>query len=130
MENSILLSTKKILGIAPDYTVFDLDIITHINSSLSIVNQLGIGPSGSMAIEDESAEWDDLDIPQNQLSLVRTYIFLRVRMLFDPPGTSFLIDAMTKQIQEHEYRLSYFREATVPMSEEVRSDYENIDPIY
>jgi hypothetical protein len=130
MENSILLSTKKILGIAPDYLVFDLDIITHINSSLSIVNQLGVGPMGSMAIEDESAEWDDLDIPQNQLSLVRTYIFLRVRMLFDPPGTSFLIDAMTKQIQEHEYRLSYFREATVPMGEEVRSDYENIDPIY
>jgi len=130
MENSILLSTKKILGIAPDYTVFDLDIITHINSSLSIVSQLGVGPMGSMAIEDESTEWDDLDIPQNQLSLVRTYIFLRVRMLFDPPGTSFLIDAMTKQIQEHEYRLSYFREATVPMSEEVRSDYENIDPIY
>jgi hypothetical protein len=130
MENSILLSTKKILGIAPDYLVFDLDIITHINSSLSIVNQLGIGPMGGMSIDDETTEWDDFDIPQNQLSLVRTYIFLRVRMLFDPPGTSFLIDAMTKQIQEHEYRLSYFREATVPMSEEVRSDYENIDPIY
>jgi hypothetical protein len=130
MENSILLSTKKILGIAPDYTVFDLDVITHINSSLSIVSQLGVGPMGSISIEDETTEWDDLDLPQNQLSLVRTYIFLRVRMLFDPPGTSFLIDAMTKQIQEHEYRLSYFREATVPMSEEVRSDYENIDPIY
>lgn len=130
MENSILLSTKKILGVAPDYNVFDLDIITHINSSLSIVNQLGIGPQGGLFIEDESTEWDDLGIPDNQLSLTRTYIFLRVRMLFDPPTTSFLIEAMTKQIQEHEYRLSYFREATVPMSEEVRPDYGNIEPIY
>jgi len=129
MEQSILLSTKKILGIAPDYTVFDLDVITHINSSLAIVNQLGVGPQGGLFIEDETTEWDDLDVPDNQLGLLRTYIFLKVRMLFDPPTTSFFIDAMNKQIQEHEYRLSYFREATVPMGE-VRSDYDNIEPIY
>lgn len=129
MENSILLSTKKILGIAPDYNVFDLDVITHINAALSIVSQLGVGPMGSHAIDDASDEWDDLGLPQNQLSVVRTYVFLRVRMLFDPPQTSFHIEAVTRQLQELEYRLSYFREATVPMRE-VRSDYDNIDPIY
>lgn len=118
MENSILTSTKKILGIEADYEVFDLDIITHINSSLSIVSQLGVGPVEGFAIEDDLPEWTDLGIPQNQLSLVRTYVFLRVRLLFDPPATSFLIEAMNKQVQEHEQRLSIFREALIPLPEE------------
>ena len=81
MENSILISTKKILGIAEDYEAFDLDVITHINSSLSIVSQLGVGPEEGFVIEDDIPEWSDLGIPQNQLSMVRTYVFLRVRML-------------------------------------------------
>lgn len=115
MENSILTSTKKILGIEADYEVFDLDIITHINSSLSIVSQLGVGPTEGFVIEDDLPEWTDLDIPQNQLSLVRTYVFLRVRLLFDPPATSFLIEAMNKQIEEHEHRLSIFRESLIPL---------------
>lgn len=125
MENSILISTKKILGIEADYTVFDLDIITHINSSLSIVSQLGVGPAEGLAIEDEFPEWTDLNIPQNQLSLVRTYVFLRVRLLFDPPITSFLIEAMNKQVQEHEQRLSYLREDLIPLpaEEEVVNDW-------
>lgn len=124
MENSILTSTKKILGIQEDYDVFDLDVITHINSSLSIVCQLGIGPVEGFVIEDEFAEWSELGIPQNQLSMVRTYVFLRVRMLFDPPTTSFLIEAMENQIKEHENRLSYYREALIPLVEdpEVVSD--------
>ena len=118
MEDSILISTKKILGIEANYTVFDLDIITHINSSLSIVCQLGIGPIEGLAIEDEYTDWTELDIPQNQLSMVRTYVFLRVRMLFDPPTTSFHIAAMENQIKEHENRLSYYREALIPLIEE------------
>lgn len=118
MESSILISTKKILGIEESYEVFDLDIITHINSSLSIVCQLGVGPTEGLAIEDEFTDWTDLGIPQNQLSLVRTYVFLRVRMLFDPPTTSFLIEAMENQIKEHENRLSYYREALIPLVEE------------
>ena len=124
MENSILISTKKILGIAEDYEAFDLDVITHINSSLSIVSQLGVGPEEGFVIEDDIPEWSDLGIPQNQLSMVRTYVFLRVRMLFDPPTTSFLIDAMNKQIQEHEQRLSYLREGLIPLVEEEEVAYE------
>jgi hypothetical protein len=124
MENSILISTKKILGISEDYDVFDLDIITHINSALSIVNQLGIGPIDGLAIEDESPEWEELGIPQNQLSMVRTYVFLKVRMLFDPPTTSFLIEAMNNQIQEHEQRLSYLREDLIPLVVEEEPAYE------
>lgn len=110
MEPSILTSTKKILGLSEDYTAFDLDVITHINTAFSVLNQLGIGPALGFAIEDKSAVWSDLALPQNQLSMVRTYIYLKVRMLFDPPNTSFLIEAMNNQIQEHEWRLSTFRE--------------------
>lgn len=111
MENSILNSTKKILGVSSSYTAFDLDIITHINSVFSTLNQLGVGPIDGFGIEDESTEWSALDIPQNQLQMVRSYIFLKVRMLFDPPATSFHISAMESQIDEYEWRLRTFRES-------------------
>ncbi len=115
MESSILNSTKKILGIDANYTAFDLDIITHINSVFSGLSQLGVGPILGFSIEDASANWEDLSLPQNQLSMVRTYIYLKVRMLFDPPATSFLIEAMNNQIQEHEWRLGVFRDELVPL---------------
>lgn len=118
MENSILTSTKKILGISEDYTAFDLDIITHINAAFSSLNQLGIGPTDGFAIDDNSLQWDEFEVPLNQLSMIRTYVFLKVRMLFDPPSTSFHIEAMNKQIEEYEWRLSTFRE-DVLLSEEV-----------
>ena len=115
MEPSILISTKKILGISEDYDAFDIDIITHINSTFSIVNQLGVGPTDGFAIEDVNDEWSDLALPVNQLNILRTYLWLRVRMLFDPPSTSFGLDAMKNQIQEYEYRLSYMREDLIPV---------------
>lgn len=114
MEDSILKSTKKILGVSEDYTAFDLDIITHINSIFSIVNQLGIGPEESVVIEDAETNWADLELSGKQLSLLRTYLFIRVRMLFDPPTTSFHIEAVNKQIEEFEHRLSWAREELVP----------------
>ena len=110
MENSILISTKKVLGISEDYTVFDLDIITHINATFSLLNQLGLGQIDGFFIEDETAEWEDFEVPPNQLNLVRTYVILKVRMLFDPPATGFLITAMENQIKEYEWRLNVFRE--------------------
>ena len=114
MEPSILISTKKILGLDDAYTPFDLDIITHINGVFSILGQLGIGPSNGFMIEGEEASWDDLGIPQDQLNLVRTYVFLRVRLLFDPPTTSYLLDVYSKQIAEYEFRLSVLRENLIP----------------
>lgn len=118
MEDSILTSTKKILGLGEDYTAFDLDIITHINSVFSIVNQLGVGPVDGFTIEDSQSKWADLeDIPQNQLNLLKGYIWLKVRMLFDPPTLSFVIDAMNKQASEFEWRLNTLREELVPLPE-------------
>jgi len=111
MEQSILISTKKILGLTEDYTVFDQDIITHINTAFSTLTQLGVGPSAGFMIEDESSEWDEfITIEDNNYNSVRSYVYLRVRMLFDPPTTSYLIDAMERQIQELEWRLSVYRE--------------------
>lgn len=116
MEESILTSTKKILGIDKDYTVFDLDIITHINSVFSSLNQLGVGPPEGFSIEDSGTEWSDYGVPDNQLHMVKVYVYLKVKILFDPPGTSFLVDASQKQISECEWRLNLFRE--VALSEE------------
>lgn len=110
MEDSILTSTKKTLGVVASVDAFDLDIITHINASFSIVYQVGV-TSTIISIEDDSATWSSLDLTQEVLSLLRVYIFLKVRSMFDPPQTSFLIEAVDKQIQEALYRLSYFVEA-------------------
>ena len=114
MEESILISTKKILGLADTYVAFDLDVITHINAAFSILNQLGVGPIEGFFIEDESAEWGDFIVPPEQLHLVKTYVFLKVRVLFDPPGTSFLLQAAQDQIKEYEWRLNLFREYALP----------------
>lgn len=113
MTSSILNSTKKILGLDFSYTAFDLDIITHINAAFSVLNQLGIGPIDGFMIEGEEENWDLFEVPTNQLNLIKTYLFLKVRMLFDPPSTSYLIEAMNKQIAEAEWRLSVFREQEV-----------------
>jgi len=110
METSILTSTKKILGIAEDYIVFDLDIITHINSAFSTLAQLGVGPPEGFMITDATAVWDDFVSADFQYNSVKSYVFLKVRQLFDPPSTSYLIAAVEKQIQELEWRLNVYRE--------------------
>lgn len=112
MENSILISTKKTLGIAADYTAFDLDIITFINGSFSTLTQLGVGPAGGFAIDDDTAVWTDFIGDDLQLNAVKTYVHLRVRLLFDPPTTAYLTDAFNKQIEELEWRLNVHREET------------------
>lgn len=114
MEESILISTKKILGLDASYTPFDLDVITHINAAFSLLNQLGVGPLEGFFISDDTAVWADFIVPQEQLHLVKTYIFLKARVLFDPPGTSFLLESANNQIKEYEWRLNTFREVELP----------------
>jgi hypothetical protein len=112
MEQSILTSTKKILGIAEDYTVFDLDIITHINSAFSTLTQLGVGPAAGFMIQDATEVWTDFIADDLQYNSVKSYVFLKTRQLFDPPTTSYLIAATERQIQELEWRLNVHREET------------------
>lgn len=110
MEQSILKSTKKILGLGAEYTPFDQDVLTHINAAFGTLHQLDIGPSAGVFIEDEEPEWDSLGLPVIQLNLVRAYVFLKVRLLFDPPGTSFLIQLAQDQVKEYEWRLLAMRD--------------------
>lgn len=113
MESSILKSTKKMLGLDFDYTAFDEDVIICINSAFASLNQLGVGPQSGFYIEDETRVWEDFMVNGPQLNLVKTFIFLKVRMMFDPPATSFAITAMESQIREHEWRLNTMREDDV-----------------
>lgn len=110
MEESILKSTKKVLGVADEYTAFDPDILMHINAALGILTDLGIGPSVGLAIPDESIEWAALDVPINMLGMIRSYVYLKTRLLFDPPSTSFHLEALKEQVREFEVRLSINRE--------------------
>lgn len=106
MSDSILISTKKILGIDADYTAFDVDIITHINSVFTTLTQLGVGPVTGFYIEDEAATWDDYLKPWMNLNAVKSYMYLRVRLLFDPPTTSYHIQSLKEQVLELEWRLN------------------------
>lgn len=113
MEDSILKSTKKILGLDPEYTVFDLDIITHINSVFSTLAQLGVGPVNGFMIEDDEAVWSDFIDPVNlKYNNVKTYMYLKVRQWFDPPQTSYLLNALNEQSLQLEWRLNVTREET------------------
>lgn len=112
MDDSILNTTKKILGLEADYTAFDLDILTHINSVLVTLSQLGIGPTTGFVVEDNSKTWGDLLGTDPLLNSVKTYIYLRVRMWFDPPVTGYHVTAMNEQIRELEWRLNTYREGT------------------
>lgn len=113
MIASILTSVKKNLGIAAEYEVFDPDILLYINGVFSTLNQLGVGPEDGFVIEDDSATWDDFLGDDPRLNHVRTYMTLRVRILFDPPQTSYAQEAIKEQIKEHEWRLNVQREETM-----------------
>lgn len=118
MEDSILISTKKILGLSAEYTAFDLDIITHINSVFSTLTQLGVGPSVGFMIEDDTSKWQDF-VTSNMsiLNITKTYMFLKVRALFDPPATSHHATALKTLTDEYEWRLSAMREEITPWTE-------------
>lgn len=103
---SILTSIKKMLGIDESYDHFDMDIIMHINSALFALTQIGVGPSGGFSITDDTQTWDNF-IPTNQrIDAVKSYVYAKVRLIFDPPSNSSLIKLLESQIAEYEWRLS------------------------
>lgn len=102
--DSILNSVKKKLGIQEDYTHFDEDIIIDINSVFMILNQLGVGPDEPFTIEDEDAYWEDF-IDNTRIEAVKSYMYMKVRLMFDPPTSGFLVDSLNKQIAELEWRM-------------------------
>lgn len=106
MTESILESTKKILGIDPSIPVFDLDILTHINTVFTTLEQLGIGPTGGFQITGKEEVWSSFTLNKPLANSVKTYMYLRVRMLFDPPSTSFHLEAIKEQLRELEWRMN------------------------
>lgn len=116
MTQSILLTVKKMLGIAEEYHAFDLDIIIHINSAFLTLNQLGVGPNDPFQIIDETEIWSDF-VDVSKVPGVQTYVYLKTRLAFDPPTNSFLVDAIQKQIAELEWRMNVQVESRVSEEE-------------
>ncbi len=125
MTESILNSTKKILGIDSSYTAFDQDIIMHINSTFATLNQLGVGPVNGFMISNSTPVWNDILNSDLRLNSVKSYVYLRVRLLFDPPSTSYAMSAIQDQITELGWRISTYREEegwTPPIQTETTSE--------
>lgn len=106
--DSILTSIKKMLGIAEEYEQFDMDIIIHINSVLSILNDLGVGPESGYSIVSKETTWYDYvsNATTNNIETIKTYIYLKVKLIFDPPSNASAIASMEKLIQEFEWRIA------------------------
>jgi len=101
--DSILDTIKKLLGIQPEYTSFDEDIIVGINSAFAALNQIGVGPTGGYMIEDNTQTWTDY-ITTTNLNMVKSYVYMKTRLHFDPPVGG-VLDSMNRQIAELEWRL-------------------------
>ena len=106
MDDSILDSIKKILGMPPDYDAFDTDLVIHVNSVFGILAQLGVGPAGGFSISDNTTLWKSYLGDSKDLEMVKSYIALKVRLVFDPPTIGAVMDAMKEQIREYEWRLN------------------------
>ena len=116
--DSILTSIKKMLGIQEDYEHFDTDLILHINSVLMTVTQIGVGPAEGFAIQDKTAVWADLTNDEKKLNSVKSFVYLKVKLLFDPPANSAAMQSLKELASEFEWRLNVAAESTNPEGEE------------
>lgn len=105
---SILTSMKKMLGgvMGEQVDVFDTDLIIHINSIFMILHQLGVGPAKPFTVKDESTTWDEFISDRDDIESVKTYMYLKLKLIFDPPTTSFVLTSYENQIKELEWRLN------------------------
>lgn len=106
MQESILISIKKMLGIEEEYDHFDMDIILHINTFFSVLHQMGVGPVEGFQIADKERTWTDYaNISEVSLNIVKNYIYMNVKLVFDPPSSSSTVETYNKLIKEYEWRL-------------------------
>lgn len=104
--DSILISIKKMLGVDEFCDHFDTEIIIHINSALMVLTQLGVGPSKGFLITDSSQKWNDFVSDRTDIESIKTYVYMKVKLIFDPPQMSALIDSMNNTIREFEWRIN------------------------
>jgi len=103
--NSILLSVKKVLGLGGDNADFDTDVLIHLNSVLSIVQQLGVGPEDGYYVTSEDQTWEDyLGEGNPHINMIKSYICAKVRLLFDPPVSSAVMESLNRTCTEFEWR--------------------------
>ena len=105
MTDNILDTTKHMLGIPSTDTAFDVDILVGINSAFMNLNQVGVGPDATFSIEDNTKTWEDFLEDPTKYQAVKSYIYLKTKLLFDPPASSFVLASMERQIVELEWRL-------------------------
>lgn len=108
LSNSILLTIKKMLGLDTSYNVFDMDVMVGINSAFSTLYQLGVPITRDLMVTGDKQKWSDfIEEPYwHRLSFIPQYVYLKVRVIFDPPTSSFVLDAYNKQISELEWRIT------------------------
>lgn len=109
--NSILDTIKKMLGLDDTLDAFDVDILVHINSAFTVLYQLGVGKATPFSISDGTKKWSDFLESNLDIEAVKSYIYLKVKLAFDPPQNSFSIDAINRQINELEWRLTAIAES-------------------
>lgn len=126
VSDSILGSIKKLIGVDCEYGAFDIDLIIAINSSFTILNQLGIGPEKEFSISGSEETWEMFFKDSPQIELVKSYVYLRARLLFDPPSTGVLHEAIERQISEFEWRLTVQADL-LSKEDDAKSEVKNFD---
>lgn len=116
MQDSILMTIRKLVCGNPYADHFDTDLLVHINACFSILNQLGVGPENGFVVTDETQSWSSYITDNYILNMVKTYVTLKVKKIFDPPLTSSVLEAMDKEISQLEWRLNVAVDPVKPTS--------------
>ena len=116
MQDSILMTIRKLVCGNPYADHFDTDLLVHINACFSILNQLGVGPESGFVVTDETQSWSSYIADNYILNMVKTYVTLKVKKIFDPPLTSSVLEAMDKEISQLEWRLNVAVDPVKPTS--------------
>ena len=116
MQDSILMTIRKLVCGDPYADHFDTDLLVHINACFSILNQLGVGPESGFVVTDETQSWRSYIADNRTLNMVKTYVTLKVKKIFDPPLTSSVLEAMDKEISQLEWRLNVAVDPVKPTS--------------
>ena len=122
MEESILKTIKQLIGCPDDFEQFDLDLIVHINSAFATLTQLGVGPKEGYRITGADNEWSEFEDDIQKLSLIKDYVYIKTRLLFDPPTSGSLMDSLKEQLKEMEWRLYMLYDPISEDDEKGKSD--------
>ena len=122
MEESILKTIKQLIGCPDDFEQFDLDLIVHINLAFAILTQLGVGPKEGYRITGQDNVWSEFEDDAQKLSLIKDYVYIKTRLLFDPPTSGSLMDSLKEQLKEMEWRLYMLYDPISEDDEKGKSD--------